>query len=38
MMIGFLKRLIRPQVLPKELSYEEARAVLEAHERRAEEE
>ena len=37
-MIGFLKRLLRPQALPRELSYEEARAVLEAHERKSEEE
>jgi uncharacterized protein (DUF2336 family) len=37
-MVEFLKRLFQRQVLPRDLTYEEARAVLESHERRAEEE
>jgi uncharacterized protein (DUF2336 family) len=37
-MMGFLKRLVRGRELPEKLSYEEARAVLESHERSAEHE
>jgi uncharacterized protein (DUF2336 family) len=37
-MMAFLKRLVGVRALPKKLSYEDARAVLEAHERSAEQE
>jgi len=37
-MMAFLKRLVGARALPKTLSYEDARAVLESHERAAEQE
>jgi uncharacterized protein (DUF2336 family) len=37
-MMGFLKRLVGARALPKTLSYEDARAVLESHERSSQQE